>query len=192
MMKTLTLLVYAGLFGCFHSTLNSDMGYMIFHVRMGSFPINVPVPGLYGHGKGSYGQAGAPYGLRACPIFARTGPVLTRGYRPCKGWPGNRPSTGMVRVSLPFLCVCVCVWERERERESCSSFLLPFFLGGGCKGKPLLLSWRHIVVCVCRLRILSSTPLPNCFWNWRTRRTCAVRTQFSASFVSSEQQGNTN
>ena len=35
--KTLTLLVHAGLFWCFHNPLNSDMGYRIFSMRMRSF-----------------------------------------------------------------------------------------------------------------------------------------------------------
>ena len=33
-MKTLTLLVHAGLFGCFHSPPNSEMDCRIFNVRM--------------------------------------------------------------------------------------------------------------------------------------------------------------
>ena len=36
-MKTLTLLVHAGLFGCFHNPPNSDMDYRILKVDMWSF-----------------------------------------------------------------------------------------------------------------------------------------------------------
>ena len=45
----------------------------------------MPVPGLYGHSKGSYWQIRAAHGIRACPYFVRTRPILVRGYRPWTG-----------------------------------------------------------------------------------------------------------
>ena len=41
MMKTLTLLVHAGLFCCFHSPLNSVMDYRVFNVHMWSFCMHI-------------------------------------------------------------------------------------------------------------------------------------------------------
>jgi len=41
MMKTLILLVHDGLFWCFHSPPNSDMGYKIFNVRIRSFCMRI-------------------------------------------------------------------------------------------------------------------------------------------------------
>ena len=46
MMKTLTLLVHAGLFCCFHSPPNSDMDYRIFNLLMWSFCMHIHMGNL--------------------------------------------------------------------------------------------------------------------------------------------------
>ena len=57
-MKTLIILVHAGLFWCFHNAPNSDMDYRIFNVRMSLF-----FACIYTRGTSAYSPIGRTFRL---------------------------------------------------------------------------------------------------------------------------------